>query len=216
MNRRPLSKTGREAHQLLSIQKHLVSEEDCNRTSGRSVASDASPLPCPAPCPVCTQEHSRPPESQLPPHGRTVTRCHAHTSALTLGHCAHLLISAQRDARSWLWRAAAFPGITCRKATHLPSGAFRRARKKQRNSGKENEARAAANTSPGEEPRGGGRKRPAGPGSSVAPARQEATQPRLTAARETSPTSDGVSHVRIHFKNSLSKLVTHVLSAWGR
>lgn len=170
VNGRPLSKTGREAHQLLSIQKHLVSEEDCNRTWGRSVASNASPLPCPAPCPVCTQEHSRPPESQLPPHGRTVTRCRrAHVSAHS-----HLLISTQRDARSWLWRAAAFPGITCRKATHLPSGAFRRARKKQRNSGKENEARAVVNTSPGEEPRGGGRERPAGPGSSVAPARRDA------------------------------------------
>lgn len=174
------------------------------------MASNASPLPCPAPCPVCTQEHSRPPESQLPPHGRTVTRCRrAHVSAHS-----HLLISTQRDARSWLWRAAAFPGITCRKATHLPSGAFCRARKKQRNSGKENEARAAANTSPGEEPRGGGRERPAGRAAPWLP--PAGTQPRLTALRETSPTSDGVSHVRIHFKNSLSKLVTHVLSDWGR
>lgn len=103
-------------------------------------------------------------------HSHKVPR--AHVSAHS-----HLLISTQRDARSWLWRAAAFPGITCRKATHLPSGAFRRARKKQRNSGKENEAQAAANTSPGEEPRGGGHERPAGPGSSVAPARRDAAPP---------------------------------------
>lgn len=140
---------------------------------GKECGFERQPPALPSPLPGLHPEHSRPPESQLPPHGRTVTRCRrAHVSAHS-----HLLISTQRDARSWLWRAAAFPGITCRKATHLPSGAFRRARKKQRNSGKENEARAAANTSPGEEPRGGGRERPAGPGSSVAPARRDAAPP---------------------------------------
>lgn len=172
-----------------------------------------TPAPCLAQPPARSAPRSipgRPNPSSLRTDGRTVTRCRrAHVSAHS-----HLLISTQRDARSWLWRAAAFPGITCRKATHLPSGAFRRARKKQRNSGKENEARAAANTSPGEEPRGGGRERPAARAAPWLP--PAGTQPRLTASRETSPTSDGVSHVRIHFKNSLSKLVTHVLSDWGR
>lgn len=135
-------------------------------------------LRTPAPCLAQPPARSAPgafPAARIPApsartHSHKVPR--AHVSAHS-----HLLISTQRDARSWLWRAAAFPGITCRKATHLPSGAFRRARKKQRNSGKENEARAAANTSPGEEPRGGGRERPAGPGSSVAPARRDAAPP---------------------------------------